>query len=259
MRMLRQLESLFETMPPWAQWAVGAFLLLFSIASVVGRFSPAIGAKVFSRIPPERLRKDVGHILAYTVVPLLVTVGYLVLLVGAQLQPEPEKPHGPLIIEPVQGRFNVGFEVLDEEKLRARVRSYLQEAVRPEVRVIAGENPVWHAVHLVFPVLRAAGLPRCVLTNREGGAIPLRLDAPAPDALGIEVEPLTGWEAEVRAGELVLRGDAEQGHAFLDPLQALAAARGKVVVGATDGLVGPQLLAVLEACSRAGVEDIWLR
>ena len=47
MRLLRQLEGLIEGWPLWAQLALAAALLAFSLASIYGRIHPSFGVKVF--------------------------------------------------------------------------------------------------------------------------------------------------------------------------------------------------------------------
>lgn len=82
MRALRQLEALIDQMPLWGQIAVGAFLVIYSILSVYGRINPSLGRKVFSKIPESEIRTNKPHIMGYTVIPVLVTIGYLILLIN---------------------------------------------------------------------------------------------------------------------------------------------------------------------------------
>ena len=76
MRLLRQLEGLIEGWPLWAQLLVGVGLLAFSLASIYGRINTTFGVKVFSKVPEEEIRSNWIHIIGYTIVPVLVTVGY---------------------------------------------------------------------------------------------------------------------------------------------------------------------------------------
>ena len=82
MRTLRQLSEMLDSMPTWAQLALGAGLLAYSIAAIYGRMNVELGTKIFSRIPPEEIRTNKGHILQYTVIPVAVAVGYLLLLLA---------------------------------------------------------------------------------------------------------------------------------------------------------------------------------
>jgi hypothetical protein len=47
---------------------------------VYGRFNPGVGKKIFSKIPESEIRTNKIHILGYTVIPVIVTVGYFFLL-----------------------------------------------------------------------------------------------------------------------------------------------------------------------------------
>ncbi len=80
MRQLRQLSGLLDSMPVPVQILVGLLLVAYTLVAVYGRFNLAFGAKVFSKIPPDEIRANTGHIIQYTVIPAIVTVGYLVLL-----------------------------------------------------------------------------------------------------------------------------------------------------------------------------------
>jgi hypothetical protein len=71
---------MLDSMPVWIQFALAAFLVVYCIVSVYGRFNVNFGAKVFSKIPPHEIRSNQGHILQYTGIPLAVTIGYLILL-----------------------------------------------------------------------------------------------------------------------------------------------------------------------------------
>ena len=80
MRILRQLEAQIDQMPQWAQILVGVFLVVYSILSIYGRINPRVGKKVFSKIPEAEIRTNKGHIIGYTVIPVIVTIGYFFLL-----------------------------------------------------------------------------------------------------------------------------------------------------------------------------------
>ena len=68
-------------MPVWLQVAIAIGLVAYSFVSVYGRINLQFGAKAFSKIPESEIRENKAHIIQYTVIPLLVTVGYLGLLV----------------------------------------------------------------------------------------------------------------------------------------------------------------------------------
>jgi len=80
MRQLRQLSELLDSMPVWVQFAIAAGLIAYSFVSVYGRFNLQFGAKAFSNIAKNEIRENKAHIFQYTVIPLIVTIGYLVLL-----------------------------------------------------------------------------------------------------------------------------------------------------------------------------------
>lgn len=82
MRQLRQLAQMLDSMPTWAQFAIAAGLLLYSFAAIYGRLNLDFGAKVFSKIPRDEIKTNMGHILRYTILPTLVTIGYLLLLIA---------------------------------------------------------------------------------------------------------------------------------------------------------------------------------
>ena len=81
MRQFRQLSEMLDSMPVWLQFAIAIGLVAYSFVSVYGRINLQFGAKAFSKIPENEIRENKAHILQYTVIPLLVTVGYLGLLV----------------------------------------------------------------------------------------------------------------------------------------------------------------------------------
>jgi hypothetical protein len=81
MRQLHQLSRLIDDMPIWAQIAIALFLTAYSVASIYARLNPSFGKSFFSKVPPEELRTNFGHIFQYTVVPCIVWIGFLLLLV----------------------------------------------------------------------------------------------------------------------------------------------------------------------------------
>lgn len=80
------LSLVFDTMPLPAQIFVGLFLLAFAGASLYARISPAFGATVFPGFPPERLRTDKLHIIAYTGIPVFLAVFFFALLATYHLK-----------------------------------------------------------------------------------------------------------------------------------------------------------------------------
>lgn len=76
---LRQVETFIETAPMWAQIAMGLFLVVISIGSIYGRINTKFGAKVFTKIPADQIRTNWGHIIGYTVMPVLATLCYFYL------------------------------------------------------------------------------------------------------------------------------------------------------------------------------------
>ena len=80
MRFLRQLEGLIEGWPLWGQILLGVALLAYSVLSIYGRFNTTLGSKIFSKIPEEEIRTNWIHIIGYTIVPVIITVGYFLLL-----------------------------------------------------------------------------------------------------------------------------------------------------------------------------------
>lgn len=80
MTQLRQLSELFDRMPMAVVAGVAIGLVVYSVVATYGRINLDFGAKVFSRVPRERLRSDVFHITRYTVIPVVVTLGFLALL-----------------------------------------------------------------------------------------------------------------------------------------------------------------------------------
>jgi hypothetical protein len=79
---LRNLLRLMDEMPVWAQLVVAALLVLYAVASVYGRIDTRFGSKIFSRIPERELRTNMGHIFQYTVMPVIVCLGFLFVLIA---------------------------------------------------------------------------------------------------------------------------------------------------------------------------------
>ena len=80
MELWMKLSQAFETMPLAAQFFVGLVLLAFAGASVYSRINLKFGAAVFPGYPPERLRTDKIHIIAYTGIPVFLALMFFGLL-----------------------------------------------------------------------------------------------------------------------------------------------------------------------------------
>ena len=80
MRQLNQLSRMIGDMPVWVQIGIAIFLTAYSLASIYGRLNPKFGKYIFSKIPPEQIQTNSGHIFQYTVIPCVVWLGYLALL-----------------------------------------------------------------------------------------------------------------------------------------------------------------------------------
>jgi hypothetical protein len=65
MRLLADLPTMVDQMPGWAQIVVGILLVVFSLASIYGRVNVDFGSKIFSRIPKEELKSNIGHIFGH--------------------------------------------------------------------------------------------------------------------------------------------------------------------------------------------------
>ncbi len=65
--------------PDWLKYALAVFFISFTAISIYSRINLKAGRVIFSRIPPERLRKDSKHIFRYTVIPIFFTACYLLL------------------------------------------------------------------------------------------------------------------------------------------------------------------------------------
>ena len=77
MKALFNLNELKESMPIWAQIAIAAFLVSYSAWSVYCRINVEYGARTFSRVAPGKVRTDIGHMIKYTIIPVIVTVWFL--------------------------------------------------------------------------------------------------------------------------------------------------------------------------------------
>lgn len=82
MRQLRQLSQFIEVMPLWGIIAIAAFLVAYTASSIYGRFNTRFGVKIFSKIPASEIQSNVSHIIQYTVIPTIVTVGFFVMLLA---------------------------------------------------------------------------------------------------------------------------------------------------------------------------------
>ncbi|MDF2378285.1 MAG: hypothetical protein P1U81_18755 [Verrucomicrobiales bacterium] len=82
----KNLSLVFDTMPVPAQIFVGLFLLAFAGASLYARLNVKFGAAVFPGFPPERLRTDKLHIIAYTGIPVFLALFFFGLLATYHLK-----------------------------------------------------------------------------------------------------------------------------------------------------------------------------
>ena len=76
MHTINEIDQLFELMPAWLRVALLVFFVGFSVLSIYARINLRVGEKVFSRIPRNRIRRNVGHILQYTILPTIVAAYY---------------------------------------------------------------------------------------------------------------------------------------------------------------------------------------
>jgi hypothetical protein len=82
MRQLRQLSTILDALPVWCQILIAAGLVVYAIVSLYARINVTFGARVFSKVPSDQIRTNVPHIIRYTVAPVIVTIGYLVMLIA---------------------------------------------------------------------------------------------------------------------------------------------------------------------------------
>jgi len=71
-----------DKVPHWGRMIIALALLLFSLLSLYGRLDLRVGSRLFKKIPDHEIRTNWGHIIRYTVIPLILTVFYLTLLVS---------------------------------------------------------------------------------------------------------------------------------------------------------------------------------
>jgi hypothetical protein len=85
-------DKIFNTYliaPAWVKYALAVFFISFTSISVYGRINTNAGRIIFSRIPPDKIRKDVGHIIKYTLTPIFFTVCYFTIFIRAQFNFDP--------------------------------------------------------------------------------------------------------------------------------------------------------------------------
>ena len=82
MRLLRQLSTILDGLPLWGQILIAVGLVLYSTVSLYGRINVKFGDKLFSKVASDRIRTNTSHILRYTLIPAIVTIGYLLLLIA---------------------------------------------------------------------------------------------------------------------------------------------------------------------------------
>lgn len=73
---------MLDSIPVWAQILIAIGLVAYSIVAIYGRINLKFGTKAFSKIPSDQIRSNIPHIIQYTVVPMMVTIGYLAMLVA---------------------------------------------------------------------------------------------------------------------------------------------------------------------------------
>lgn len=95
-----------DKVPHWGQMIIALALLIFSLLSLYGRLDLRVGSRLFKKTPDHEIRTNVGHIIRYTIVPLILTVFYFILLVsGGSL---------PAVNDEMSGRLDsVRFEQND--------------------------------------------------------------------------------------------------------------------------------------------------
>lgn len=76
MHTLNEIDQLFELMPAWLRVVLLVVFVGFSVLSVYARIDLSVGEKVFSRIPRNRIRRNVRHIAQYTILPTIVAAYY---------------------------------------------------------------------------------------------------------------------------------------------------------------------------------------
>ena len=76
MHILNEIDRLFELSPAWLRVVLLVFFIGFSMLSVYARINLSVGEKVFSRIPRNRIRRSIGHIVQYTILPTIVAAYY---------------------------------------------------------------------------------------------------------------------------------------------------------------------------------------
>jgi hypothetical protein len=91
----RNLERLFDGLSPTLRLVIAAALVAFSLASIYGRINTRCGAKIFSKVPEQEIRSNRWHPVRYTVIPVLVTAGFLSLLATRGIEPSANGAAGP--------------------------------------------------------------------------------------------------------------------------------------------------------------------
>ncbi len=76
MRILHDIEAIFEASPVWLRVLLLVFFVLFSFLSIYGRLNLNVGSKLFARIPRQQIRTNLWHISTYTVIPVVITAVY---------------------------------------------------------------------------------------------------------------------------------------------------------------------------------------
>ncbi len=71
-----------DKVPHWGRMIIALTLLIFSLLSLYSRLDLRVGSRLFKKIPDHEIRTNWSHIIRYTIVPLILTVFYFILLAG---------------------------------------------------------------------------------------------------------------------------------------------------------------------------------
>jgi len=78
--LIGRLIHLKDSMSPGLKIFLGIWFVGMSILSVYARINTKFGAKIFTKVPENELRTNMWHITEYTIIPIIVTIFYLVLV-----------------------------------------------------------------------------------------------------------------------------------------------------------------------------------
>ncbi|MFC1705194.1 hypothetical protein ACFL59_00045 [Planctomycetota bacterium] len=292
MRQLQQVQQLIDQLPGWAQLLVGALLVAFSVVSIYARVNTRFGARVFSRVPPERLRTNYLHVVQYTLTPVLVTIVYVGLLFTARTTAPPgfgdsgaldEQQSGLAVQVIARDAFAVDGEEVDQTSLVDALRQWGGGGERDKVKIGLRQGAEWGLASPALQACLSVGVAEVVLTvdTPAAAGIPVYLTydemaAQRPgEELRMEVKTAgpgvpDGVAALVRMGRRDFRMAGYQApQPDLDVLRETVEAarfeyRGASPTGLVVAVVGNPAVPswcvhrVLEACHNAGVGDIRL-